>query len=174
MVELDELAGRGGAHAGEEARGVAPGEVAPLPGPRPSAEERAGAYVSEHDALPEDPADGGLGAALGAESVVHLDPAESVERVRGRGLVDLDGAVGEVSLGIELRGSVILLIVENQGYPNRRPDAAHARHRGVPAEPAIRPRCGRYAPFAWADSRPIPRRDQSVFPWLREIHMCLN
>ena len=116
MVELDELAGRGGAHAGEEAPGVAAGEVAPLPGPRPSAEERAGAYVSEHDALPEDPADGGLGAALGAESVVHLDPAE----------------------------------------------------------PAIRPRCGRYAPFAWADSRPIPRRDQSVFPWLREIHMCLN
>ena len=251
VVDLDELAGRGGAHAGGEARGVAAGEVAAPLRRGPSAEEGAGLYVPESQSLLEDPADGGLGqpgavagehdaqprlahegvfpalvpdspllgarpfapagrarpaalrgqpgesafppaplpavqgrpgpadgleggglrAALGAEPVVHLDPAEPVERVRGRGLVDLDGAVGEVSLGIELHGSVILLIVENQGYPNRRPDAAHARHRGVPARPAIRPREG---PFAWADRRLIPERDRSVLPRLPESHMCLN
>ena len=54
-----------------------------------------------------------------------------------RGLVDPDAAVGEVSLGIELHGLVILLIVENQGYPNRRPDAAHARCPGFHGHPRM-------------------------------------
>ena len=239
VVDLDELAGRGGAHAGGKARGVAAGEVAAPLRRGPSAEERAGAYVPERDALLEDPADGGLGQEdavsgehdaqprlahegvfpalvpdsplLGArpfasagrarpaalrgqpgESAFPPAPlptvqgrpgpadgleggglraalgAEPVERVRGRGLVDLDGAVGEVSLGIELHGSVILLIVENQGYPNRRPDAAHARRPGVPARPAIHPR---EEPFAWVNRRLIPERDRSVLPRLPESHM---
>ena len=47
VVDLDEFAGRGGAHAGGEARGVAAGEVAAPLRRGPSAEERAGAYVPE-------------------------------------------------------------------------------------------------------------------------------
>ena len=54
---------------------------------------------------------GGLGAALGAEGFEQLDSPQPVEGVwRGR-FVDLDGAVGDVSLGVELHGSASLMLM---------------------------------------------------------------
>ena len=77
VVDLDELAGRGGAQAGREAPGVAAGEVAPPLRPRPSAEEGAGAHVSERDAFLKDPSDGGLGQedAVAGEHDAEPGPA---------------------------------------------------------------------------------------------------
>ena len=59
VVDLDEFAGGGGAHAGGESPGVAGGEVAAPLRRGPSAEEGAGPRVSGRHALREDPADVG-------------------------------------------------------------------------------------------------------------------
>jgi len=55
---------------------------------------------------------------------------------------------GEVPLGIKLHGSAYLLIVENQGCPNRCPDPVHAR----------RPGCRR----GWAAGSPSDKTSQSL------------